>query len=313
MMVATPNTYESALKALVDAGVAIRLRKDFPLAGGPASYGELDILLQPGEITRADAAMKSAGFHHLVAPQAPDHRFYLCYQADRWLKVDAKLAGHRRSSFSRYRPAGLRRLGPVVAILGPDGVGKSAIISRLVEEIPVGATVAYLGWIPRRKRGVRPVAPASPDSAERIEASGSISPLRECAFVVLHALRFLPRLARVYLSAWRGYIVICDRHPVELLAIRPRQTASAAALERLIWRRLIPWPDAIVLLDAPAAVLSRRKDEHPPHVLEGWRRAYHDVFGSAASAVISTTDPVETSVRLVAAAAWEELKRRRRW
>jgi hypothetical protein len=59
-------------------------------------------------------------------------------------------------------------------------------------------------------------------------------------------------------------------------------------------------------------VLLQRKDEHSVEVLEAWRRAYSEVFGSLAK-VISTTVPLETSVRLTSAAVWNELKRRRRW
>ena len=310
--VATRAAYEPALVALAGAGVAISLRKASALEDGRDASPELDILLQPGDVRAADQALRRAGFNWFAAPQAPDHRFYLAFNDDRWLKIDAKIAGRAgRAIFARLRPAGLRRLGPVIAILGPDGAGKGAIIPRLVEQIPVGVTVAYLGWRPRRKKMKTSIAPSSPNGAERSADNRSPHPLRECAFVLLHALRFLPRLLRVYLSAWKGYIVICDRHPLELLAIRPRRTTAAGALERMIWRWFLPWPDAIVLLDAPADVLLQRKDEHPVELLEAWRRAYSEVFSLAK--VISTTVPLETSVRLTSAAVWNELKRRRRW
>ena len=179
-----------------------------------------------------------------------------------------------------------RSRGPLVAFLGPDGAGKGTVIAGVREALDGPVTVLYLGRRAARKRTRR----TSPSAA------------RECAFIVRRAARHLRLLLRGYALARRGHVVLCDRHPIEVLAVRPRRTRAGAGLERLIARRLIPWPDVLIVLDAPASVLLERKGEHSLEVLERWRRAYLDVFGPRAAAIVSTDGPQEASVATALAA-----------
>jgi thymidylate kinase len=181
----------------------------------------------------------------------------------------------------------LARRGPVVAVLGPDGAGKGTVIEGLRTSIEGPVTVIYLG----RPHGRRRATAGTP----KREARGKFGAVRECLFLARRGLRHLRLLLRGYALAWQGHIVLCDRHPVEVLAVRPPRTPVGALVERVIARRLMPWPDAMIVLDAPAARLLDRKGEHSLEVLERWRRAYLDVFGGRA-AIISTDGPVETSV-----------------
>jgi thymidylate kinase len=195
-----------------------------------------------------------------------------------------------------------------VAVLGPDGAGKGTIISELVSRIPIGLTVVYLGsgssGTPGRTTRSRG------EGAGRARRAG---PVRESAFLLWKAIRGWRRLLRGYAAAWRGHIVLCDRHPMEILAILPERTRAGAALERFLARRLTPRPDAIVVLDAPAEVLRSRKQEHPIGTLERWRSGYATVFGSNGAMVVSTAGPLEDSVSRVSDVLWQALRRRRGW
>jgi thymidylate kinase len=180
----------------------------------------------------------------------------------------------------------IRRHGPVVALLGPDGAGKGTIIAGLRREMPTALTVIYLG---RRRR--------RPDEPERDRGlHGWTGVLLESAFVIRRALRSWRILFPGYLAAWRGQIVLCDRHPIETLAIRPRQTRTGAWLERLLFGRLTPKPDLVLVLDAPGETLYARKGEHSPDILESLRRRYLDAFAPLGAVVISTEQSVERSV-----------------
>jgi thymidylate kinase len=315
-----------ALAAAFDALDRQRIRYAFrkgsehinPFAPG----SEVDILIEPLELRAAELVVREHGFRRLDAPGSPRHRFYLAIdRRGYWLKIDAKLARgsggttqsgrrwgaakHLLTALRQRRPLGFRRAGPVVALLGPDGAGKGTVIEALRARIPAGVTVIYLGE--RRRRSPHPTL-----SRQRVRGK-NVSAVRECAFVAYRALRFWSILLRGYLAAWSGHIVLCDRHPIEALAIRPRTSHSAAWLEGFLFGRLMPWPDAVAVLDAPGEVLYARKGEHSPDVLEHQRRRYRDTFLPRGARLISTLDGIETAIADASAVVWAALKERRRW
>ncbi|MGH2572453.1 MAG: hypothetical protein ACRDGU_03055 [Actinomycetota bacterium] len=321
------NGFRAALASLDSAGVPYRLRKiDHPTQDLPAE-GELDVWLDPRRFEGADAALQAAGFRHLKAPGHPGHRFYVAFRQGKWLKLDAKalpqargpalrrilglcgkplglaIPAKARRAVGGRRPVSPRRLGPVVAVLGPDGAGKGTLISSLQERIPVAVTPIYMGIAKTRTRN---------NSAARPPAK-PVPGWREVAGVLKGAVRTWRTLFRAYSAAWRGHIVLCDRHPIEVLAVRPRRTRVGAATERLLVARLMPKPDAIVVLDAPGEVLYRRKQEHPVEVLEKWRHRYAEVFGPMGAVTISTTGPRRLAVDRASEVVWRALGKRRGW
>jgi len=308
-------------------------RKGTERVNAYAPGAEVDILIDRLELRAADRALREQGFHHLDAPGSPRHRFYLAFDRGRWLKIDAKLAGgsggttrsgrhwgtaeHLLTALAQRRPLGVRRAGPVVALLGPDGAGKGTVIEALRARIPAGVSVIYLGE--RRGKSPHPNPPPHAGERERSQAGEGeeterhVSALRECAFVSYRAVRFWSLLLRGYLAAWSGHIVLCDRHPIEALAIRPRTSRSAAWLERVLFGRLMPWPDAVAVLDAPGEVLYARKGEHSPAVLEHQRQRYRDTFVPRGARLISTINGVEAAINEASALVWAALRERRCW
>ncbi len=147
---------------------AFRKGSEHVIPDAPGS--EVDILIDRLELRAAERALREQGFHRLDAPGSPRHRFYLAFDRGRWLKIDAKLARgssattrsgrhweageHVLTALAQRRPLGLRRAGPVVALLGPDGAGKGTVIEALKARIPAGLTVVYLGE--RRRNSPRP-------------------------------------------------------------------------------------------------------------------------------------------------------------
>ncbi|MDQ4096067.1 MAG: hypothetical protein M3174_07690 [Actinomycetota bacterium] len=302
---------DQAVGALERAGVPFSFRKgprsDEELPDG----GEIDLAVERSELPRVGRALGQAGFFHLEAPGHLDHHFYVRAAQGRWLKVDVKtpprggrLVRRLARSLGMGRPVALRRAAPVIAIVGPDGAGKGSIIEALRARIPLGVSVAYFG------------AAKKPGSERDRASEGSGAgphPAKETAWIVLRWLKAWRRLLGVYAKAWRGVIVLCDRYPVELLATRPRRTRLGAPVERFLFGRLWPTPDALVVLDAPGEVLFARKGEHSPEILERWRRAYVETLGPRGARVVSTEGPLEESVAAVSEIVWDELCRRRGW
>lgn len=257
------------------AGIPYEVRK-------PPTERERDISLATRDLGRAARALAAVGWRRIDSGDAR-HAFFVDVTDGRWTKLDAKL-----SEPTRVR----RRRGPVVAFVGPDGAGKSTVVEEVAALIPLGVRVAYLGnrGAGRGGGGGRPK-----------------STWRECAGVAKDTLRAARRLAREHWAARRGSIVLCDRHPKELLAVKPRRPPPAASLERALVR-MFPDPDAIVVLHAPADVLHARKQEHPVERLEEWLRAYAETFGNAT--FLDTTKPRGETVRAVSELVWSEVERR---
>jgi hypothetical protein len=315
--------FVKAIDSLKRAGIEFSLRKA-PADAELPMEGELDIWLAPRSVSAADAALARDGFHHFNAPGHGRHRFYLAFEDGRWLKLDAKLresdmsgsdrvvlpgnVERIRAGLARRRFAGLRRRGPVVAVLGPDGAGKGSVVAGLQRSIPVAVTSLYLGFGRRR---------ALPTRGGRKDGGGDTpsrpGAIRETAFVLRKAIRSWRRLFPAYVVARRGHIVLCDRHPIEVLAVRPDRAKTARLVERFIATHLMPRPDAVILLDAPGDALFRRKKEHSAEVLDRWRRNYAEVFVPLGATIVPTTGPPEAAVAQASEVVWRALKRRRAW
>jgi thymidylate kinase len=327
---------ESASKSLARAFEAMdrrqvryAFRKGSEFVDPHAPGSEVDILIDPSELDAAETAVTMEGFRRLDAPGHGRHRFYVGFDRGHWLKIDAKIArgpvgmpgtgrrrraaGHLLTALAQRRPLSFRRRGPLIALLGPDGAGKGTVIEQLKLRIPIGLSVIYLGE--RRRKTISPGSRRFPSPAGGGgQAAGlNVSPLRECAFVCYRALRFWWILLHGYFAAWSGHIVLCDRHPIEALAIRPRTTRSGAALERFLFGRLMPWPDAVIVLDSPGDVLFARKGENSPDSLEQQRRRYRDTFVPRGARLVSTLDDIEPTVAEVSTIVWNALERRRHW
>ncbi len=235
-------------------------------------------------------------------------------------------AGHRErpgivERAARRVPPVPRRSGPVVAFIGPDGAGKGLVIDSLTARLPVAVTTGYLGVRAagpsgRRQRSADAgTQPAAATEVTTISGGASKAPrvrAREIAFLSRKWLRTLPTFYRAYRSAWRGHVVLLDRHPLDTLAVRPRRSRWGGLWERMLAVHLTPRPDAVVVLDAPGTVLFARKGEHSPAVLEQWRRGYLSLRGADVH-VVDATRPAEDVVRDVSRLVWRERARRRRW
>lgn len=297
-------------KVLQRADIDVRLRKI------DTASRETDLWLRQSDVARAEDVLEREGFRHLSAPGRNGHRFYLSWRNGHWYKLDFKLhrgdpsQPRRRGAapvhaLLRRGPAGRRRLGPIVALVGPDGAGKSTVLAALRERLPLATSLHYLG--------VRRQPAGAGAQARSPRPPGAWATARETAVVLRRAFLHARRLAGVHAAAWRGRVVICDRHPLEVLVVDPRRSALARVVERQIVTRLLPWPDCIVVLDAPGEVMHARKGERDPDRLERLRGHYREVLVPRGAVVIRTDGPLERAVDEASAVVWQALSDRRRW
>lgn len=302
---------DNALEALTRAGVDFAVRKgprnDAELPRG----GEIDLEMRPRDLGRAEQTLAGVGFFPLRARGHFNHRFFVGFDKGRWIKLDVKTKGKPRGigserdagrvsrGLARRIPLSWHRSGPVIALLGPDGAGKGSVSAALQERVPIGMALLYFGS--GGSGGATGGEVADPPLPH---------PAREALWHLLRVLRHWRRLATAYLKAWRGTIVICDRHPIEVLATRPPRRLPK--FERFLFRTLIPQPDLVIVLDAPGDVLFARKGEHSADVLERWRDAYRREFAET-GVIVSADGPLDETVAEVSEHVWRQMKRRRGW
>lgn len=210
-----------------------------------------------------------------------------------------------------------RRRPPMVALVGPDGVGKSTITRRLEsDQLPYAVKRMYMGvnleastdllpttrvlltarefrrraraWRSRRKRAVSRVSDEAarqppPRRARRRGAKRAARELKDSGRLVLWIIEEWLRLCLAVFHRSRGRVVVFDRHffvDYHNSSGVVRESAPASPLSRLHQWLLVhvyPRPDLVICLDAPAAVLRLRKREDSIEWLEARRAQYQSL------------------------------------
>jgi hypothetical protein len=159
-----------------------------------------------------------------------------------------------------------RASGAFVAIVGPDGVGKTTV-ARVLAELYDGPT-AYFHFRPPL---LSALAPRPPDAAELPMSKNTGDGLRVVGWLrlirnVVHC--WLGYLLRVRPALDKGTLVIADRwvygylvHPRALQFYGPAWLADLAI-------RTLPRPHMIVNLRAPRELIHERKQELAPGQIE---------------------------------------------
>ncbi|MFL5330792.1 MAG: MATE family efflux transporter [Gemmataceae bacterium] len=153
--------------------------------------------------------------------------------------------------------------GVDVIFLGSDGAGKSSVIHKVREELAGAFSNTKCLMFPpalfRRLRSRTEGPPVLPHDLPPRSAFASI--VRAIGYwfsyyTIGYWFSIRPALAR-------STLVIHDRHVLDALVDAKRyRYAGPGGLLQWIWR-LIPKPDLVILLDAPAEVLQARKQELP--------------------------------------------------
>jgi thymidylate kinase len=188
---------------------------------------------------------------------------------------------------------------PSVALIGPDGAGKTTLAHQLEASATVPCRYLYMGVaigssnvaLPtsRLLQGLKQRRRAA---AGRTSAAGGALPAPAVGPAartgVKHSLRAAARLANLLVEAgyrqlvsWslqaRGFVVLYDRH--YLFDYAPEVVGTRGGLcenraRRFLLRHLLPRPDLVIFLDAPGDVLFARKGELTVPELERRRQAF---------------------------------------
>jgi thymidylate kinase len=166
----------------------------------------------------------------------------------------------------------LQPTGLLVAVMGPDGTGKSTLIKNLIQAVPAFDRHRVFHWRPmllwRRKTTRDTTQPHSQPP---------------------HGLwRSIARLFAHLLDYWLGYwllirplvarsgLVVFDRYYDDVWIDPQRYRYGGPLWSARILRPLVPKPDLVLVLDAPDNVVFSRKQEVAPEEVRRQRRLYSE-------------------------------------
>ena len=224
-----------------------------------------------------------------------------------------------------------------VALIGPDGAGKSAISQQLEREpMPARVKRIYMGvnlqasglMLPttrlalavKKARGRRPDMVGPSESTPPVTGGLAARSLKGGARVVRLLLWLAEEWFRQLVAQYhirRGAIVVFDRHffadyfHVDGAGTGPR--SATARVHAFLLRNAYPKPDLVICLDAPGDVLFRRKHEASAEWLEQRRLQYRQLADQVPHFVVVDADrPLESVTRDVVDAISDFFEKGRR-
>lgn len=184
-----------------------------------------------------------------------------------------------------------------VALIGPDGAGKTTICRMLEESGELPVEYLYMGVSTSSANVTLPTTRLAQTIKKKTGGRKLFPRLRSVA-------RLANRLAEEWyrqLLSWRhqlgGRIVVYDRHFLFDFTgpdVRERNQTPSKRLHVWLLEHVYPRPDLTIFLDAPGPVLYERKGELSPEKLEKRRQAHLEQVKSFPNVVrVDATRPPE--------------------
>ncbi len=167
------------------------------------------------------------------------------------------------------------RRGIAVAVVGPDGAGKTTLVTGLRESLPFPVRILYGGLTGGRL-----------PKADALRLPGLVFASRMALIWMRYAAGAYHRL--------RGRVVLFDRYPLDAVVPSGAPLRPVARLSRRLQGHLCPRPDLILVLDASGVTMHDRKGEYDPVRLEAWRSAYRRLNDSKRVQLLDAERPAAT-------------------
>jgi thymidylate kinase len=211
---------------------------------------------------------------------------------DEWRRSRSGEVWRRRAAgrlARRASPLVRSRRGMTVALVGPDGAGKSTAAAALARSFPLPARTVYMSPAATLRR------PGLP---------------RGAGLALLIAAQ-LGRWGRGLGHRLQGRLVLFDRYAFDALLPARWPLGRRGRLRRRLLGHACPPPQLTVVLDAPGDLLFARAGEQDPAVLESERGAWLRLAQRRTTAtVIDATREPDRVHRDVTAAIWAAYRRR---
>ena len=256
---------KKACKGMVSASQADRLKFLAKQLGRPTAErlaGELFL----GNLRKEIVDALASGRVDALLPQIKNQTWKTSL-----LRNPVRLMAYLFSDALRRVRRWLQPTGLLVAVMGPDGVGKSTLVQHLVQSVrPLFRRDRVFHWRPmllwRRK-----------------DASDTTSPHSRPPYTTWWSTaRLFAHLLDYWLGYWllirpllaRSGLVVFDRYFHDVLADPIRYRFGGALWLARSIARFVPKPDLLLILDAPGQVILSRKLEVLPEELLRQRSIY---------------------------------------
>ena len=164
--------------------------------------------------------------------------------------------------------------GVLVAIIGPDGAGKTTLVNGLRAALPFPTRVLYMGLTGGRL-----------PRADALRVPGLVLAARLMVLWARYGVALYHRA--------RGRIVLFDRYTLDGKVPSGAQLGALGRLSRRVQAVAVPRPELLLLLDAAGATMHSRKGEYVPAQLEEWRDAYRRLRVCERIQVVDAEQPVD--------------------
>lgn len=181
-------------------------------------------------------------------------------------------AGNRLRALRARMARVIRPAGVSVVLLGPDGAGKSSVIEAIGPRLaPVFPQWTCRGFAPPLFRRLRRGLGTSTSEPHRLAARSLPTSLVRLAYWFAY---YMLSFVALRMTLARSTLILYDRHFLDIFVDPTRYRYGGPRwMLRALWR-VVPKPDLVILLDAPAAVLQARKQEVPFEVTQSQREQY---------------------------------------
>ena len=163
-----------------------------------------------------------------------------------------------------------------VALLAPDGAGKTTLATELTRTFYLPSRYIYMGSnLEASTIGLPTTRWLQAQSSK--PKSGRNMP----TWMLARGLRFPNTLLEQWYRSGMGYYylirgrqVIFDRYAYDAMIASRQRMSLKTRVRRWLLSSGAPKPDIVVMLDAPGEMLFARKGEHSPTILEAQRQRY---------------------------------------